>query len=449
MVSLLFLIVLGILLYNMYNRTYFYVFLLYSVFVIKSIITYLGIGAPPVVTYLLLFLLPFSCLSYLKRSILSFSLIYIAGYVLYLLFKYLWSGLPFISTATFYIAPFVAFLGAVALFENIKRGRVSIRPIFNNLYIILIMHIIVLYLQAAVPSIGDAMKMDYYLWNGKTVMLVNEMHRFEGLYPGLLITSVNSAMFLSLSTVLIVLYESISFGRITLKHFMIILSVIPAIILTGIRAPLFVLVFLLVIIMLRYERKYVIPVAIVIISIIFIFSSTFTGGESTGFERTQEGLSLLFGKQQGGIADSTLGLSFLLIPFVLQNPFFGISLGEYRTALGISIGGEGLSSTDAQIVYTLCEIGIIGFMIWVFPFLKLFKKLKVNKKSTGINLLLLTAFMLSIIDIGVFMLDFAFLFVVGCLILSSLSPSFNEINHSCINSLKKNRINNVQFRQIH
>lgn len=442
MVSLLFLIVLGILLYSMYNRTYFYVFLLYSVFVIKSIITYLGIGAPPVVTYLLLFLLPFSCLPYLKR-IINFSLVYIAVYILYLILKYLWSGLPFISTATFYISPFVAFLGAVALFENIKRGRVNIRPFFNNLYIILIMHILVLYLQAAVPSIGDAMKMDYYLWNGKTVMLVNEMHRFEGLYPGFLISSVNSASFLSLSTVIIVLYDLISLGRIKLKHFLIILFVIPAIILTGIRAPLFVLVLLLVIIMLRYERKYVIPVAIVMISIIFVFSSVFTGRDVTGFERIQEGLSLLSGKEQGGIADSTLGLSFLLIPFVLKNPLFGISLGEYKTALGISIGGEGLSSTDAQIVYTVCEIGIIGFMIWVLPFLKLFNKLKVDRKETGINLLLLTAFMLSIIDIGVFMLDFAFLFVVGCLILSCLSPSFYEINQSCINSLKKNRINNV------
>lgn len=426
MYILVILISVGILFYfSSYDRTKFYLFLMYSLFVLKYIFTFINLSAPPVFNYAVLLLSGVSVLPFINKY-RSYVHGYLMCFLLFFILKSLLNDLPFFSTVLSNLTPFLICLGGFALIENLKKGRISSNILLKHLYVILFLQIIVMWLQFSIPSVGNTMLIESYDWNGTKILLVN-YERITGigyLCSGLLISNVTAALFISITSAILVLYESINTGRLSLKQLLVMTTAVSTCILTGIRAPLFIMLVVYLCIIYKHERRYFAYVFMLMIGFYYVFNYMVVGEDTSSVTRIQEGFTTIFTKGGEGISGSTLGLSALLFPYFIKSPFIGLSLGEYQTSAGFSIGGSGLSSSDAQLVYTLCEIGIVGLAIWVYPYLRLLKSLKVKKTKSGISLLLLSVTLLSIVDMGVFLTDIAFVFVIGCVILTSTKINY-------------------------
>ena len=414
------LIIIGILLYFNKYKTYFYIYQLYLLFVFKFALTYIGISAPPAINYTVMILMSFAILPFFKKYA-SFIFAYLAVFLVYLAFKYLWSGLPFFSSITTYILPFLLTLGALSLYENNKKGRIIKSKLVNHIYVVFILQVVVCWVQYLFPSIGEAMFIESYEWRGITTVVkdFNTQDAIGYLNCGFMISNVTAALFYSFTAALLIMYKSSTSKRITIRLALILLAAVPVCIMTGVRAPLFILLFILLVVVYKYERRYLGPSLLLLVGFYFLITRFMVADDMSGLGRIQDGITtLLSSGDEGVVGGSTFKLSVMLIPYFIQNPIIGISLGDYKTPFGYSIGVNVFSTSDAQLLYTLCEIGIIGLFIYFIPYLKYLKVLSYHKTKTGVYLLFGTVLLLSIVDLGVFLIDIAFVFVIGCLILS-------------------------------
>ena len=135
-----------------------------------------------------------------------------------------------------------------------------------------------------------------------------------------------------------------------------------------------------------------------------------------------------------------------MIPYFIDNPLFGVSLG----AGGYNIIGlytlEDMSITDVYLIYILCEYGLIGLFFFLYPFFRINRlsskaihsSLILVKQST---VLLFVAYgvCLAIVDKGIFNYLTIVLLVTGIVLFSYNTRDLTDAPQKSISYLNKSK----------
>ncbi len=112
-----------------------------------------------------------------------------------------------------------------------------------------------------------------------------------------------------------------------------------------------------------------------------------------------------FGDVTSFLYSTTLNIGFLLMPYIKENPLFGVGL-YYKTGYPSIYIGSG-TSTDATIFFILAEYGIIGFILIILPILAIIK-IVVSKRNSysgsayPLIVIIVVSLLQSIADPGIF-----------------------------------------------
>jgi hypothetical protein len=184
-----------------------------------------------------------------------------------------------------------------------------------------------------------------------------------------------------------------------------------AIFLSGVRTSLISFIFGLGLYFVKYKKK--LGIIIAVIGLFVIISSNIlnnqtdfrdsTKNATTGIER-MEGITVLF-KGLNYISENrvtNLWLSFDVLSYFPDNIIFGGNR-YYKQGYGW-IQSKNNNSTDATLALLLTEHGLLGFFLFMFPFLFVLRRLwGQNKNHFYFNLLFFTVlFLQTISDLGLF-----------------------------------------------
>lgn len=405
-VALIFILFLA--LYLSGKKTLFFLTLTTIFLLLRPVLLKIGI-VPPMLNYLVLglsFVFVFVNFNKYQKFIITFIICYIA----YFLLKALTSPLPFIEGINTYKNCIVALGFSIEIVESIKFNRLNSEALKRLLYFLLAYEIIIGWAQYLSPSFLAWFPVTYD-WGGEQIGtgLFQEVMGTSNSMIGTFISPVSYSGFMALLIGILVTYD-IQNHNIDLKRLGFYLLGCLTLVFTAIRTPFFVLMVYILFLVYRYEKRKFLPLFAIAIGIVFIvITRAAVGNESLG--RMQEGALSIFSKGNEGLMETTLGYSIMMIKYIFQNPLFGISLHSstgYALSAGFTI--EDISTTDTQFVFTLCEIGIIGVMLYIAPmFLFRFKKYS-KYISTLHSPILLVALLLSIVDLGIFSIDILFLY---------------------------------------
>jgi O-antigen ligase len=191
-----------------------------------------------------------------------------------------------------------------------------------------------------------------------------------------------------------------------------ILMILTAVFLSGVRTALFSLVFGLALYFFRFKRKYgiiVLTVLIFTLATVNVIESSdnfdeVTKSATNPIER-MKGANVVF-KGLGYISENritNLWLTIDVLTYFPDNMLFGGNR-FYKQGYGL-VRYDNKNSTDATLALLLTEHGLLGLVLFLFPFIYILRKLrKKNKDEFYFNLLFFLVLLLQTVsDRGLFL----------------------------------------------
>lgn len=357
---------------------------------------------------------------YLKKY-LSFIVASISVLVIYILIKYIGWHIDIIRMfMDLRISIFAVCMG-IAMVEDIKRNRLNIKLLVKGIYILAMSQIILATFQFFIPSLSN-----YFLAidpDSGVDAMDKAIKLNMNLLTGSLMSPSTLALFLDVVVFVIMVYELENRSITFLKALYMLLAVAIAF-LSGIRTPFLFLVLFSAIYLFSYQRKLFFSFLPAFIVLLLVVVTTATVSNIGAVGRMLEGFSQLSSGMEG-LEETTLWLSFLMIPYFIQNPIFGISLGVegYNIIGGYTLAD--MSFTDVYLIFFLCEYGLIGFILFLYPFFRLKKMFSksippstISVKHSTVILFVAYGVSLSIVDKGIFNYLTVVLLITGIVLFS-------------------------------
>lgn len=396
--------------YFLGSKDVFFTILIYSFFLFRPVLINLGICVPPQLNYVLLFISMIFVLSNFSKNqklIIVFSLLYICFFGI----KALTSPMPFIDGLNTYKNCFITLGFSLEIIKDVQTNRCFSKRLYISLLCLLWFEILIGWGQYFSPAFLSWFPVSYD-WNGEQIgsglfqEVMKTSHAMIGTFmsPGAYATFL--AMFIGIMMTVKVNEHQESKGTlITIGACFITL------LFTGVRTPFLVLSFYALFLIYKYYRKKFIWAVAAVMLLLFVFVTSDIGDSESSLSRMQLGFSSIFSGNQEGVMETTLGFSLLMLKYMFMNPLFGVSLHNstgYMLPNGYTM--EDISITDAQFFFTICEIGIIGLIIYLIPFtlsrINAYKPLIAKNHIT----VLVIAILLSVVDLGIFSADIVLLY---------------------------------------
>lgn len=218
---------------------------------------------------------------------------------------------------------------------------------------------------------------------------------------GTLISPSALSLFFACTLYILFIYETYK-KDLTVRKSFLLLTVMIALFLTGIRTPILMLVLFITIYLTIYRRdllrKYYPVLILLLIPLIVLALQESEGAIArlmTGITQISSGVE--------GLSESTFFYTMMMIPYFLQDPIFGVSLYKstgYPLFPGIYV--DDMSVTDLYLLYLLCEIGLIGVILYLKPLFQIIKYIKIDVDKTLLYLIIFFGVSLGIVDQGIF-----------------------------------------------
>jgi len=413
---------------------YLYLILTYiynkNVFIV-SVISFLTLGTfvlykignsytPTYTNVLMVGTLTIFALEKKTRQYFKITMIYITIYLFYLLLISLFQSSSFVSYVNIYRIPFFGFLLGLIVLENSNAGKIRNNLIIHTFYALLFFEVILSFFQHFSPTFSQFFQIEDFEWRGQTITMINSFDKGKNLMLGTFMGVTSFADYLAVSIIAILTFEFNRNSQIAFWKILIFVTAFVSLIFTGIKSPVFLTIIAALVLFYRYKRNYFYILSTLIISIILFLGidtliqesgSNLTTGIENPIDRLVGGFVLLSGNMNL-IEVTTIGQSIIMIPYVFKNPLFGIGLHSstgYTMPSGMTL--EDYSTTDAQLLFTIAEIGIIGLIIVLLPYLRFVRLTKFNKESkNSLYFILLMFLCLTVVDMGLFSIYFCYLF---------------------------------------
>ena len=399
-VLLLFFISVYVILFAKKDKTFFYIYNL--CLVVFGPFIGLKLNCPSI--SVIYHIIPLACLLSLapffyKKKYVKYVFFYLLALVLYLTFKSIFWN---ISAVKFFAilknATFCACC-CISMVEFYNQGQLNIKKIVNGIYCIVVLQVIIAIGQYYIPAVSNFFDVIVFE-DGTEIQDFSSKLNNMRIIAGTMITPSNLACFLSSSFFVLFLNEIISPCKSRLKMSILLLTLV-ALFYTGIRTPFIILIiFLLVYTIIMQKMKYALLIMVPIIVLLLFFSRFMDIEGAAG--RMFQGIGLLSGGLTG-LGESTFFYSIMMIPFFFQDPLFGVSLYNvtgYQLAAGIYVNE--MSVTDLYLMYLLCEVGIIGVLLYIYPLFRMRKLLPMKTNKKVFLLVIMFGIFLGIVDQGIF-----------------------------------------------
>src|SRR5574344_1626541 len=369
------------------------------------------------IAFIILFFAEQKCFKYFK-----FIFFYIVMFVLYYLFLHQINDIDTLKYIVDYKSSLIYLLFGLLFIENYRYGRINIKGQIKFFILVLVFEIILCWLQLLNTNICDFFRITSYKWKGELLSLTgNSNDKMEAnMMLGTLAAVTTTANYLCISY--ITLFTFYMKKHCLTKHNIILLSLILVTLLfNGTRSTFIISIIYTFIILFIYNKNYFKKVFICVLIIFIIFntsfalligkSSQYANNRQSPFYRTISSFYLFADKNV--TEESTLYLTYGMIPYATENPIFGIGQGYKKGYMlkDVKMYLDDHSNSDAQLTYVIAEIGIIGLLIYLLPFFYYLKILRYNKiRDYQILHIIITAVLLNtIIDSGLFDLNLLFI----------------------------------------
>lgn len=415
---ILLIIILGyILVFSLKNRTYIH---LYNLLMVMSG-QFIMCKFSPYIENLIYHIIPFmsfcTILPYLKKYWKWIFLYFIFSF-LYCIFKICFWNINFLDIFLLFRNPLMCICAYFSIHEDIKRGKFNIELFKRYFFLLFFIQILLAICQYTFPQISY-----FFLVQNKNSNYDNETLSSVLNNLTLLSGSFNSvsgfSTYLSFMLFIFFINEFIQNKKNKIRIITIALGV-TTLFLTGIRTPFILLCIIITFFMYFYMRKYFF-ISIIFVSIIILsLQVDILSNESGAIGRMFQGFNQII---EGGEAfkSTTLYITIYMLYYFFMNPFFGVSLHNtthYMLYYGYAL--EDLSTTDAALLFYLCEIGIVGLIIYFQPFYKIKRMLPLKFDVKMFYLIFVFGVLLSIVDLFIFSYVGLLIMTYGLVLISNL-----------------------------
>jgi len=306
----------------------------------------------------------------------------------------------------------------LSMIESIRKKQLNVDLLMKGLYFVVFVQVLIGGWQYLMPSINSF----FFVVDDNATRDAEALSQYlnMNLIPGTMMSPSVLSGFLALSFFVAFTYEvqnhNLNFVKLLWGGLTLLV-----LFLTGIRTPFLMLFLVTGVYLLCFQRKlFVLLLPLMIVALVLLFKTNVLDIEGSigrmlqGFTQASSGLE--------GLSETTLGYSFIMIPFFLQDPIFGIS--QYDTTI-VKFLLDDMSKSDIFLLYILCEYGLVGLTLFLAPFFK-FKKqsLKgvvqrgVEVKQSTVIMYVVIGLLFSIVDQGIFHYTLVGLVIMGIVLFS-------------------------------
>lgn len=323
----------------------------------------------------------------------------------------------------------------LSMIESIRKKQLNVNMLLKGLYFVVFIQLLIGVWQYLMPSINSF----FFVVGDNATRDAEALSQYlnMNLILGTMMSPSMLSGFLALSFFVVLTFEvqnhSVNFVKLLWGGLTLLV-----LFLTGIRTPFLMLFLVTGVYLFCYQRKLFIrllPLMIVVLALLFTTNVLNIEGSIgrmlQGFTQASSGLE--------GLSESTLGYSFIMIPFFLQDPIFGIS--QYDTTIARYLLDD-MSKSDIYLLYILCEYGLVGLTIFLSPFFKIKKQSSKGSSSNGVAvkqstviLYVAIGLLFSIVDQGIFHYTLVGLVITG-IVLFSYKKETEE--HNLVQNTKSN-----------
>lgn len=406
------------------NRTWFILYVLMYEYLNRFFFFKIGLSLAPIMPHILsIGVIIVLIVDPIYKKYFKVCILWSILYIIYLSFLVLYNNIDLSRTFKDNYIPLVMFVFAVEIIENLKRKTINsilISHFFKNFMIV---QIALCWLQFFYHDFGDLFRVTDYLWKGKIMSLSGNSDDIlsNNIMIGTFLSTSSMACVLCFNTTLYLFSKStIGFSK---KDYLYWCIALITQIFIGIKSPMLVL-FIMSYYFIIKDRSRIAKTLIGVIAlglyfcVVPIFSAI--GNQLDNSDSYSDTVSRSFHvftlfQKGGATTESTMSFAFSMLPYIARNPLLGSGLhnksGYYMYLNGSTL--EDRSTSDAGIAFQIAELGLLGLAILLFFHFYLIKivpkEWKINRE---ISLLLLTMFMMSIVDPGVLdpelMISYAF-----------------------------------------
>lgn len=337
----------------------------------------------------------------------------------YMFFKRLFWNIDLLSNILLLKNSIFSVCTLLALYEYDNLNKISTHKLRRAFFAILALQVVLSIVQYVVPSIARFFFVvkdsdNAFVDMGELSSKVKDMTLLTGSMVSVAVLS----GYLAFCNVILFMQNLLSDRK--KSYWILLLLSLIAMLLTGIRTPFVIFVFFTACFLFFYKKQVFSAFALLgILSLVFIGSYAINV-ESGALGRMMEGYSQIADGTY--LESSTFSLSVMMIPYFLENPIFGISLHSgpgYSLLFSTTL--EDLSISDAYLMFLLCELGIIGVLLYLAP---IFYSIKIVFKSyskTYVYIVFAMCLAEAIVDQGIFSYNILIICLIGIYILPRIS----------------------------
>lgn len=395
-------------------KTIILIFLMYSLFIGKFIVTKTGFSAPPLMNYLAMSLSMLLMIPLLKKYG-TFLVKYLIILIVYIGFKAIFWDMEFMPSIITYSGSLWCFFFCAITIEGVCRNEIDNRILKKHFYILFAFECILALFQYLIPSVSDWFYIDSWTWNGVTrseddgaaAYVLFEKSSAIGtlLQPGIYANIIS--IFIIIAFCDIIYFPN---DKTLVKYSILLLGLVTCF-LSGVRTPFIMVIITLSFLIYKYKRSWLKYYVVGLVAIVVVFMGKSLTDDTSSVARMQLGLQAIFSGNADLLAEQTIGYSLYMIPYFIQNPFFGVSLGD-NYVLGRYHMAD-FSSTDVQAMFYLCEIGSVGLILFLWPIIKFGKISGFHHIDKTTKPILLICLLLTILDDTFLYMEAKFLFALS------------------------------------
>ncbi len=415
-----FLIIFFILILGYFNAKNFFFSFVFSFFLFgKFFLFKIGnVFAPTVFNLILVTLLILFVCSKCFMRYKKYFFLYLGVYILYFVFLTLLNRCDFISNLILYKNFFILSLFAILLIENIRQGKVNPSILINTLFVCLFIQSCLGIIQYFYPSLTDIFRITYE-WGGEELGLTTEVQTsaYDIYVLGTLLSPAAFASYLMFSLTAVLFMDIIGIIRLNRNHFFVIILGSITLLLAGIRSPFLIYLMAGLYFLYKRYRKLFFPVIllgvfVVILNMTFLQRLNNVASLENPIERVISGFAVFSG-DLSKLEGTTFFLVILMVPYVMQNPLFGVGLHNKSGYFLLNVTLEELSTTDSQLLFSIAEIGLVGLVLCLYPFKYIYQSGNAFIRKQ-VKIFLLLSLVSTLIDSGIFALNNMLIIFVLC-----------------------------------
>lgn len=395
-------------------KTYIIILMMYSLFVGKFVVTKTGFSSPPLMNYVAMLLSLLLMIPLLNKYGL-FLFKYVLLLVVYIGFKSLIWGMEFMPSLITYSGLLWCFFFCAIMIEGVARNEIDYKKLKKHFYLLFAFEGLLALSQYLIPSLSDWFYIDSWTWNDVTRSEEDNTESFllfvKSPTIGTLLQPQIYANIISIFIIIAlcdILYNPKEIHAI--KYSILLIGFVTCF-LSGIRTPLLMVILMISYIIYKYKRKWFVYYILGIVAAVVIFMGKSLTDDTGSAARMQLGLLAISSGNSDLLMEQTIGYSLYMIPYFLHNPIFGISLGD-KYVLGRYVMSD-FSSTDVQLMYYLCEIGIVGLLLILWPIIKFSKISGFPRMDKRVKPILWECLLLTILDDTFLGFEAKFLFALS------------------------------------